>query len=473
MKKTIGILLIAVLVILGGAFTVSAEDNAVEEQKIFKINIDNICTLLWAGEKPEFSVELDPEALEKIDVVSEKWIGPNELTVSGDNIAVEGGKYRYELKLSAKEGFVFNNDLEINYQGIDGKYKLHYDFPPGEDTNHTMIVTGDFDNIIAASPLIDKIDIGKLLTLMISEDYAQAVDFILDDGVSLADKAYVDSDSSKINHVSDDKYSYELVLKTKEGFSFKNNLQFLYDEDKYGYALDYDYNLSEDRHTLIIKGNAEKAGLKPGTGAKAADKAVTGLKKDSDPAGTAYAKLQVKSAKQTDKSITLSWAKAGKATKYVIYGNKSGDSSAPKKLATVSGNTKTFSKIAGRNLKKGTYYKFIIVALDKNNKVVSASRMIYVTVKGGNYRSVTVSKSVIAKAKKLKKGKTLKLNARAVAQSKKLKVKKHAGLRYATSNKKIATVSKSGRITAKKKGTCYIYAYAQNGVCRKIKVKVK
>ena len=99
--------------------------------------------------------------------------------------------------------------------------------------------------------------------------------------------------------------------------------------------------------------------------------------------------------------------------------------------------------------------------------------MIYVTVKGGNYRSVTVSKSVIAKAKKLKKGKTLKLNARAVAQSKKLKVKKHAGLRYATSNKKIATVSKSGRITAKKKGTCYIYAYAQNGVCRKIKVKVK
>ena len=258
MKKTIGIFLVAVLVVLGGTFIVSAEDNAAEEQKIFKINIDNICTLLIAGEKPDFSVELDPEALDKIDVVSEKWIGPNELTVGGENIAVEGGKYNYELKLSAKEGFVFDNDLVVSYQGVDGKYNLHYDFPPGEDTNHTMIVTGDFDNIIAASPLIDKIDIGKLLTLVISEDYAQAVDFILDDGVSLADKASVDSDSSKINHVSDDKYSYELVLKTKEGFSFNNTLQFLYDEDKYGYSLDYNYDLSADKNTLVIKGIAEK-----------------------------------------------------------------------------------------------------------------------------------------------------------------------------------------------------------------------
>ena len=117
-----------------------------------------------------------------------------------------------------------------------------------------------------------------------------------------------------------------------------------------------------------------------------------------------------------------------------------------------------------------------MVALDRNGKVLSTSRQIHVATRGGkvgNHKSVTVKKSVINKAKKLKKGKTLKLNAKAVAQSKKLKVKKHVAVRYESTNKKIATVSKSGRIKAKKKGSCYVYAYAQNGVYKKIKVTVK
>ena len=85
---------------------------------------------------------------------------------------------------------------------------------------------------------------------------------------------------------------------------------------------------------------------------------------------------------------------------------------------------------------------------------------------------MTVKKSVINRAKKLKKGKTLKLNAKAVAQSKKLTVKKYAAIRYESGNPKIATVTKKGVVKAKKKGTCYIYAYAQNGVFKKIKIKV-
>ena len=76
-------------------------------------------------------------------------------------------------------------------------------------------------------------------------------------------------------------------------------------------------------------------------------------------------------------------------------------------------------------------------------------------------------------AKKLKKGRTLTLKARAVPQSKKLKVRQHVGIRYESSNKKIATVSKQGKIKARKKGACYVYAYAQNGVFKKIKVVVK
>ena len=68
---------------------------------------------------------------------------------------------------------------------------------------------------------------------------------------------------------------------------------------------------------------------------------------------------------------------------------------------------------------------------------------------------------VIHKVKKLKK-------------NKKLMPKKHVPtVRYLSSNKKVATVSKGGKIKGVKKGTCYVYAYAHNGVFKKVKVTVK
>ena len=69
-------------------------------------------------------------------------------------------------------------------------------------------------------------------------------------------------------------------------------------------------------------------------------------------------------------SIKLKWTKVKGAQTYVIYGNKCGKKNKPKKLVTVSGNTKTFKKVLGKKLKKRPCYKFIIVALDKNNKMV-------------------------------------------------------------------------------------------------------
>lgn len=57
-------------------------------------------------------------------------------------------------------------------------------------------------------------------------------------------------------------------------------------------------------------------------------------------------------------------------------------------------------------------------------------------------------------------------------QSKKKKVRKHVGVRYETTNAKVATASGS-RIVAKGKGTCYIYVYAQDGVAKKVKITVK
>lgn len=42
-----------------------------------------------------------------------------------------------------------------------------------------------------------------------------------------------------------------------------------------------------------------------------------------------------------------------------------------------------------------------------------------------------------------------------------------------TSNKKVATVNSSDKITAKGKGTCTVYVFAHNGVSKQIKVTVK
>ena len=96
--------------------------------------------------------------------------------------------------------------------------------------------------------------------------------------------------------------------------------------------------------------------------------------------------------------------------------------------------------------------------------------------KGGkvtNHKSIVIKKKVITRAGNLKKGKTLRLAPSAVKQNSKHIVRKHVVMRYESTNKKIASVSNKGVITAKKKGTCYVYAYAQDGVYKKVKVVVK
>jgi len=42
-----------------------------------------------------------------------------------------------------------------------------------------------------------------------------------------------------------------------------------------------------------------------------------------------------------------------------------------------------------------------------------------------------------------------------------------------TTNKRVANVSKKGKIKATGKGNCTIYIYARNGYAKKIKVTVK
>ena len=191
--------------------------------------------------------------------------------------------------------------------------------------------------------------------------------------------------------------------------------------------------------------------------------AATKISENGDLAGSAFSTLQYKAKKAAKTSITFSWKAVPKAAGYVIYGARCGSKYG--KLAVVKG---TSYKQSG--LKKGTYYKYFISAYDKHGNILASSRSVHIATSGGkvgNTKSVKLNKKKVS----LKKGKKFKLKA--TLKNGKLKVKKHRKVAYESSNPKVATVSGSGKIKAVGKGTCYIFAYAQNGVFTKCKVTVK
>lgn len=214
--------------------------------------------------------------------------------------------------------------------------------------------------------------------------------------------------------------------------------------------------------------------LGKGASAAAANNAILGMTSDADPAGSKCAPLLLKATKSTRKAVTLGWKKVTGANKYVVYGNACGKKYKMKKLATVTGNKKKVSKIS-KKLKKATYYKFIVVALDENNNVVSTSKVVHASTAGSkkkaNPKAVKVTKPKKAKAT-VAVGKTAKIKAK-VTKAGGAKVKKHRALSYESRNPAVATVSAKGVITGVKKGSTTVYVYAQNGSYKAVKVTVK
>ena len=192
------------------------------------------------------------------------------------------------------------------------------------------------------------------------------------------------------------------------------------------------------------------------------EKTILSIKDEKDTKGSTFTLLKAKGTPKSKKSIKLSWSKVPGAEEYIIYGNKCGKKNKYQKIATVKGTSYTVKK-----LKKGTYYKYTIVAV-KGDEAIATSKTIHVTTDGGkkgNNTKVKLSKTKLSlnagKSKKIKA--TLKYNK---------KVASHRKVAWESDNVSIATV-KNGKIKAVGKGSCYVYAYAQNGVSAKIKVTVK
>lgn len=197
--------------------------------------------------------------------------------------------------------------------------------------------------------------------------------------------------------------------------------------------------------------------------------------------------LKARTVKQGKTSVTLKWSKVSKADGYIIYGSRcsKGKTYKNKLLKTIKGN-KTLTWTL-KKLKKGTSYKYQVKAYRtvKGKKVITdKSIVVHAVTKGGKYcvpSKVQVTKLAGKKVKNpkkalsltLKKGKTAKITATAKPADKKKKLTRHRALCYESSNTKVAKVSKTGKVKAVKKGSCTIWVYAENGVYRTIKVKVK
>lgn len=194
--------------------------------------------------------------------------------------------------------------------------------------------------------------------------------------------------------------------------------------------------------------------------------------KDRKLAGDLVAK-----ANAGNKKATISWNKVHGAAKYQIYFslcNEGDKKYEPKLYKTVSASTSSFTI---KKLRKNTYYKFYVTALDKSGKRIASTPQHHFCTNNvcGRYtnpKSVDPSKTKVT----LNKGKTYKLSATVTKAKagKKLTNGKHTQkLRYKSANNKVATVSANGTIKAVGSGWCRIYVMGANGIWKVVEVSVK
>lgn len=175
------------------------------------------------------------------------------------------------------------------------------------------------------------------------------------------------------------------------------------------------------------------------------------------------------SAKSTQTSQTLTFAKMAGADGYLIYGAgiKEGDKLI--KLAEIAANITSYTQ---SKLEPATYYQYQVKAfrlIDGKKVTIATSKVVYAVTEG---YADPIKVAADAKALTLKVGKTGKVTCRVILPKGTKMNELTTDLRYESSNKKLATVNSNGIIKAVAKGSCYIYAYTQNGVYTRIKITV-
>ena len=236
------------------------------------------------------------------------------------------------------------------------------------------------------------------------------------------------------------------------------------------YTVKYLDNKAVGTATVVVTGKGKYAGM---------------LSKNfsivSKSGKAAKANTESKMVAKGKNAMTISWPAVKKADGYDVFFARcdhDGKKNKYKKVKTINSDKKhSYTK---KGLKSGVSYKAKVRAFVKvkgKKKYIMTSPTLHAYSGNGtkhftNAKSVTVKKTYVT----LKKGKTYKIKATVTKQNKnkKLMPSSHMKkLRYRSMNKKIATVTKAGKIKAKAKGKCDIYVFAHNGVGKLVHVTVK
>ena len=401
----------------------------------------------------------------------------------------KGAKQEFEIKVTKplegvsitaekKDSYVYNSDVtftavanggrgDIEYRFVlvdsTGKEEILRDYNYDQSFKWTMDKVGTFTIRVDAKDFLDdnKVCSGELKPFTVVKTGGG---FDNSDGKN--DKSSDNNNSNK-NNVTDNKNS------DKEKNSNKTSD---------GKTTDKTKNDNSKQSSSTAKNVSAKTlkMIKEAPKLKNVDKSIKKLADNSEVKGSKFSVLQLSAKKITGNQITLKWKKVSGAEKYIIYGNKCGKNNKYEKIATVKSGKSSYKvkKLADKSkIKKGTYYKFLVVAAAKDesgvSKAIATSKTVHL-ITSGKKKYTNYSKVKLNSKKKisLKVGKTSTIKARQV-KKKGYKVNQHRKLSYESSNPKVATVAKNGKIKAKKKGSCIIYAYSQSGTFAKIKVTVK
>lgn len=193
---------------------------------------------------------------------------------------------------------------------------------------------------------------------------------------------------------------------------------------------------------------------------------------DTDVSGAVFGKVCGRISAAGSTSITIKWNGVSGATGYKIYASKCNSGTKKYKLKLVKTASAKSRSYKFSKLDKGRYYKFIVMAV-KGKTSLSVSKTFHIATTGGKYTNAK-SFTLNVKSVSVKKGRTKAVKVKKTTKyNSKRKIASHRGTKYEISNKKIASVSSKGVVKGIKKGTCYLYVYAQDGIYKKIKVTVK
>ena len=489
-----------------------------------------------AGKKPSYSVSPSNSSIFEIfkdaglgypDGVIWKDLTTDE-KLDKDSVFVEGHKYRADVLLKAKEGYYFTTSTAITCYGKPGTTGVWpmYEKSPYGYTVATFIK--EFEcvadkpvttlNYVVDKPIIgEKPDISVVLETVPKDAYVKKLydtisatnassfwKYQADDGTWKTmdkDAVFEEGKTYGINVWAFDVvvglYNTNEANWANETTGFADTINVTINGNKYltGDPVDicvkyndvYSFGKAEPKPTPTptptptpeptpTAPSVSPDGIAAeGTELASLDEAILAKEDDKDLPGAVYGQLQAKASKTAKKSVTLKWNTIEGADGYVIYGNKCGNANKYEKIKELTADKKSFTQ---KKLKKGTYYKYLVVAyknVDGKQLVVSTSKTIHAATTGGkvgNAKSITI-KNLASKKKTLKVGKKFTLKTKQVPKDAALKIKNHRKISYESSDKAVATVSSKGKIKAVAPGTCYIYVYAQNGVSTKVKIKVK